>query len=331
MINTGADSATNCPATIADSLGRFSSALDCEISVVVPTFNRQDELRRLLESLWRQTLSRSQFEVIVASDGSTDGTVEMVRQLQGRQWNLKLLQLTNGGPATARNAGAQAAQGCYVAFTDDDCVATPDWLQEMLEAFQRTGAIGLQGRTTTDRLARTPLTHQIEVLSHWPAAVPTCNAAYRKEVFQRVGGFDVGFRFAHNEDADLAWRVEDFGGITFAPDMHVIHPPRRDNFWKRARWVRFLESDFYLYYKNPVKYRKYISPSPWWTIYWKFFVMDQIELVKLCLKCLQTPFRPYHFVTGIGLVLARSFNLIRFLPEFWKAQARYRLKFSKCQ
>jgi len=331
MINASSDCATTFPAMIADLLCRSSAVADYNISVVVPTFNRQDELHRLLESLWQQTLSRSQFEVIVASDGSTDGTVEMVRKLQSRQWNLKLLQLPNGGPATARNSGAQVARGYYVAFTDDDCVATPDWLLEMLAAFQRTGAIGLQGRTTTDRLARTPLTHQIEVLSHWPAAVPTCNAAYRKEVFERVGGFDVGFRFAHNEDADLAWRVEDFGVIAFAPNMHVIHPPRRDKFWKRARWVRFLESDFYLYYKNPVKYRKYISPSPWWTIYWKFFIMDQIELVKLCFKCLLTPFRPYQFISGIGLVLARSFNLIRFLPEFWKAQSLYRSKFLNCQ
>jgi GT2 family glycosyltransferase len=322
--------APNCAEPISEPHRYSSCAADCEISVVVPTFNRREELQRLLESLWLQTLSRSRFEVIVASDGSTDGTVEMVRQLQDRHWNLKLLLLTNHGPATARNSGAKEARGIYVAFTDDDCVASPDWLQQMVEGFQRTGAVALQGRTTTDRLARTPLTHQIEVLSHWPAAVPTCNAAYRKEVFDRVGGFDVGFRFAHNEDADLAWRAEDFGRIAFAPDVHVIHPPRPDQFWKRARWVRFLESDFYLYYKNPVKYKKYISPSPWWTIYWKFFILDQIELAKLCFKCLLPPFRPYHFVSGIGLVLARSFNLIRFLPEFWKAQSVYRARFSKC-
>lgn len=320
-----------CPATTADSPRRSASAGACEISVVVPTFNRQRELHRLLESLWQQTLSRSRFEVIVANDGSTDGTVELVRQLQTRPWNLQLLQLINRGPAAARNSGAQVARGVYIAFTDDDCVASPDWLLQILEEFQRTGSVALQGRTTTDRLARTPLTHQVEVLSYWPAALPTCNAAYRKDVFDRVGGFDVGFRFPHNEDADLAWRVEEMGRIVFAAAVHVIHPPRRDRFWKRARWVRYLESDFYLYYKNSYKYRNYISPSPWWTIYWKFCFLDQIELAKLSLKCLLGPFRPGQFLAGIGLILARWFNLIRFLPNYWNAQSLYRAKFANCR
>ena len=191
--------------------------------------------------------------------------------------------------------------------------------------------MALQGRTTTDRLARTPLTHQIEVLSHWPAALPTCNAAYRKDVFDQVGGFDVGFKFAHNEDADLAWRVEEVGRIVFAPQVHIIHPPRKDRFWKSARWVRYLESDFYLYYKHPAKYRNYISASPWWTIYWKFFFVAQFGLMKSCCKCLVYPFRPLHFVGGIGLVIARGFNMIRFLPDYWKAQSRYRAKFLKAQ
>ena len=56
----------------------------CEISVVVPTFNRCDSLRRLLESLRRQTLSPSRFQVIVVSDGSTDDTVKMVREMKGK-------------------------------------------------------------------------------------------------------------------------------------------------------------------------------------------------------------------------------------------------------
>jgi len=274
-----------------------------------------------------QSLSPTDFEVVVVSDGSTDGTVELVRELSLSRENLKLMELQNRGPGAARNAGARAARGRYLAFTDDDCLASFDWLEQILDVFKRTGAVAIQGRTTTDRLAQSPLTHQMEILSSWLTAMPTCNAAYRKHAFDRVGGFDEAFPFAHNEDADLVWRVEEVGKTVFAPEVHVIHPPRRDRFSKRARWVRFLESEFLLFYKNPHKYRKYISASPWWTIYWKVFVVGQLRLAKSFCRYLLNPFRPDYFIVGIALVVVRWFNLIRFLPEFWKAQSLYRSKF----
>jgi GT2 family glycosyltransferase len=302
----------------------LSASDEVTISVVVATYNRRESLGRLLESLFKQTLSPAHFEVIVASDGSKDGTVEMVRQLAGRFHNLTVLDLNNRGPGAARNAGARLARGKYVAFTDDDCLANPDWLEQLTNVFERTGAVAVQGRTTTDRLTRTPLTHQMEVLSSWPTVLPTCNVAYRRDVFDKVGGFDEAFRRAHNEDADLAWRVEDIGAIVFAPEAHVVHPPRRDLFSKRAGWVRCFESDFLLYYKNPLKYRKHVSPSPWWTIYWKVFVLGQIELLKSCCRCSVKPIRPVSFCVGITLVTARWINLIRFFPAYCRARNVYR-------
>jgi GT2 family glycosyltransferase len=293
------------------------------ISVIVPTHNRKNLLLQLLESMFRQSLPSEEFEIIVVSDGATDGTSQSVRKLYEEHPHLRLIEQVQSGPGAARNAGARAAQGPYLAFTDDDCLAGENWLEELLQAFQETGVAGAQGRTTTDRSARSPLTHQIEVLNAWPAAVPTCNAAYRKDVFNKIGGFDEAFKFPHNEDADLAWRVEELGRIVFAPRAHIIHPPRRDRFWKRARWVRGLESDFLLFCKSPDKYRKYVSPSPWQTIYWNVFVMDQVRMAKSSCRYLIKPFRPHHFIAGLGLVLARWFNLIRFLPEYVKAQKFY--------
>jgi GT2 family glycosyltransferase len=303
-------------------------AVDVRISVVVATYNRRELLRGLLESLSMQTLSPSVFEVIVVSDGSTDGTVNMVREFKGRFRYLHLLDLKNGGPGAARNAGARVARGRYLAFTDDDCLAAADWLEQMVRAFEDTGAVGVQGRTTTDRCARSPLTHQIEILEPFLTSMPTCNAAYLRSAFEKVGGFDESFKFAHDEDADLAWRVEDLGKMIFVPEVHIIHPPRRDKFLKRARWVRGLESEFLLFCKNRNKYREYIGPSPWWTIYWRVFVVGQFHLTKSSCKYLLMPFRPDYFVLGMSLLLARWFNLIRFLPAYWKAQSLYRTKLS---
>ena len=301
-----------------------SNSSTVKISVVVATFNRRESLRQLLESLANQTLSPTLFEVVIVSDGSTDGTAELVRELSMGRKNLKLLEMANRGPGAARNAGTRAARGRYLAFTDDDCLASEDWLEQLLLVFERTGALGVQGRTTTNRLARTPLTHQMEVLSPWLAAMPTCNAAYRKDAFDGAGGFDEAFPFAHNEDADLAWRVEELGKIVFAPEVHIIHPPRPDSFAKRARWVRCFESDFLLFYKNPEKYHRYVSFSPWWTIYWKIFIVGQMRLAKSCCRYLVKPFRPENVLVGLCLVVARWFYLIRFFPQYLKAQAFYR-------
>ena len=295
-----------------------------EISIVIATFNRKDSLGRLLESLTKQSLSRARFEIIVVSDGSTDGTVEMVREISSRADNLRILDLKNRGPGAARNAGAREARGPYLAFTDDDCVAAPDWLERLVGVFESAGAIAVQGSTTTDRLQRTPLTHQVEILSPMLTSMPTCNAAYRRDVFNAVGGFDESFKFAHDEDADLAWRVEEMGRIVFAPEVHIVHPPRRDGFWKRARWVRGLESEFLLFHKNPRKYRKYVSPSPWWTIYWNVFVVGQIGLAKSNCKYFFRPVKPHYFFVGMALLLARWFNLIRYFPAYLKAQSFYR-------
>ena len=205
-----------------DGNSTAADLMDVEISVVIPTYNRRESLRKLLDSIAAQTLPRSRFEVIVASDGSTDGTIEMLGEFKGRFENLRVLELKNGGPGAARNAGARAAGGRFLAFTDDDCLAAPDWLEQILKTFEKTGAVGIQGKTSTDRMARTPLTHQVEVLAPMLTSVPTCNAAYLRKAFVEAGGFDESFRFAHDEDADLAWRVEELGAIVFAPEVHVF-------------------------------------------------------------------------------------------------------------
>ena len=70
-----------------------SNSSTVKISVVVATFNRRESLRQLLESLANQTLSPTLFEVVIVSDGSTDGTAELVRELSMGRKNLKLLEM----------------------------------------------------------------------------------------------------------------------------------------------------------------------------------------------------------------------------------------------
>ena len=99
-----------------------------KISVVVPTYNRRDLLQRALESAQKQTYA--DIEIIVVSDGSTDGTKETVEGAAADDARIRFIELSpsRGGNA-ARNAGIEAATGDYVAFLDDD----DKWLPEKLE------------------------------------------------------------------------------------------------------------------------------------------------------------------------------------------------------
>lgn len=99
-----------------------------EISVVIPTFNRVNLLRRVVESLSEQDYPSDAYELIVVIDGATDDTASM---LQSRQTTmpLRIHVQPNLGPAQARNVGIQMARGDVVLFLDDDILAPPDLLK----------------------------------------------------------------------------------------------------------------------------------------------------------------------------------------------------------
>src|SRR4051812_34406551 len=90
-----------------------------EISVVIPTHNRRERLRSCLDSLAGQTLEPSRFEVVVAVDGSTDGTAEMLHELE-TPFALRVVVQPQSGQAAARNTGVAAASAQFVLLLDDD-------------------------------------------------------------------------------------------------------------------------------------------------------------------------------------------------------------------
>lgn len=297
--------------------------MNIQISVIVPTHNRKDLLLRLLDSLLQQNLPLEAYEIIVVCDGVTDGSSEAVASLCRRHPCLRRVEHEQRGPAAARNAGAKVANGRYLAFTDDDCVVTREWLKELVHTLDRFEVVGVEGRTVTIGSLCTPLTHQME--SEGRAFVaPTCNVAYRRDAFEEIGGFDERFPFAHNEDADLAWRIEALGPIRYAPAALVIHPPRPESFKKMALWVRGFECEFLLCAKNPSAYRKYRSRSPWVTIYWKVLVDSNFQRAKAAIKDTLLRRRPDYSLVGLALIIARIWILIALYPRFLRASRKSR-------
>ena len=104
------------------------------ISVVLPTYNRLNQLKLVLAGLEKQTYPLDEFEVVVVSDGSTDGTHEYLETMQ-TPLQLRSIQQQNGGVATARNNGFSQAASDLILFIDDDVVPAPMLIEEHLLIF----------------------------------------------------------------------------------------------------------------------------------------------------------------------------------------------------
>jgi glycosyltransferase involved in cell wall biosynthesis len=200
------------------------------VSVVVATFNRAERLGRLLAGLRAQTLPPDEFEIVIVDDASSDGTAAILAEaVAAGDLNLRVVRHgENRGRATSRQDGWQTAAAELIAFTDDDCVPAPDWLEAGLAACAASPGAIVQGRTEPDpaeeeRLG--PFSRTVRV-PEYDAAFQTCNVIYPRAVLQSVGGFDTeAFGRVHGgEDSDLAWRAIKAGATgTFDERVLVRH------------------------------------------------------------------------------------------------------------
>jgi glycosyltransferase involved in cell wall biosynthesis len=199
-----------------------------DVSVVIPTRDRETRLAFALEALADQTLDPARFEVIVAR--ATDVPTGLLTEAP-EGLDVQFLRCETPGPAAQRNAGWRAARGRLVAFTDDDCRPASDWLERLLAAEAGAETI-LQGQTVSDPEERHLLhgfARSMEV-DEFDAWAPTCNIAYPRVLLERVGGFDESFTDAWGEDTDLALRAIASGAEQrFVEDAVVRHAvlPRR--------------------------------------------------------------------------------------------------------
>lgn len=207
-----------------------------EISVVIPAFERNSALEGCLHALAAQTLPPSKFEVIVCDDGSRlpvrDALASTLGTLADRL-RVRVIRHDNSGPAAARNRGADAAIGRYLAFTDDDCRPEPEWLERLLRHFALypEALVGGGLRTTpgSDRYARATqaimdFVYADQERRNGLRVFSTSNLALPASGFKGLGGFSSTFKRAAGEDYDLCARWYGGGGeIAYAPDAVVAH------------------------------------------------------------------------------------------------------------
>ena len=207
------------------------------VSVIVPTRDRTDLLRRCLLSLARQDADPACYEILVCDDGSAEAPAELIGEFQPGPPLLRLLSQKPLGPAAARNLGIRSTNAPLVIFLDSDVIPDKGLVQALLKAMDAHPEwMGAEACLVPSGTEADPL---------WEApAAPnggryhTAAIAYRREALVAVGGFDEQFLLPACEDVELAVRVLQLGLIGFVPDAKAFHPRRRVTWASRWRQRR---------------------------------------------------------------------------------------------
>lgn len=204
-----------------------------QVSVVIPTYNRLSRLKQVLAAFERQTCPQECFEIVVVSDGATDGTDDYLRQLETPLTVVPVLQ-TNQGVAVARNRGVEHARGELIVFIDDDVVPEPHLITEHIRSHEEEqGDVVVLGPMLTPpgfpmkpwvRWEQAMLAKQYEAMAsgRWrPTARQfyTGNASLARRQVLEAGGFDSRFRRA--EDVELAYRLAE-RGVRFVSNSRAV-------------------------------------------------------------------------------------------------------------
>lgn len=215
------------------------------ISIIIPTFNRPGMLTLCLESLTRQDYPKEQFEVIVVNDGG-DQDLSAIVEPVSKIINVRLMNQRKAGPATARNTGVASSNGQFIAFTDDDCTPSADWLTVFASRLQQNPSRMYGGHTINalkGNIYSAASQSLVDYLYGYAEAhrgharfFTSNNIAVARNMFESVGGFDTSFPGACGEDRELCDRWLGLGHeMSFVPEAKVFHHHELTlrTFWKQ--------------------------------------------------------------------------------------------------
>mgnify|MGYP000170874964 CR=1 FL=1 len=270
------------------------------ISSIICTLNRADYLRKAIKSLVEQTLATESYEILVVDNGSSDATKQVVIEEFSQVQNLRYIYEPIMGLSQARNTGLANATGEYIAYLDDDAIASPQWLEKIVEVFDtvkpQLGCVGgkvepiweaprpswlpdqLMTYLTTLDYSKTPVN-----LDNTPCRLTGANIAFPKHLLQTLGGFQVdlgrrGNNLLSSEESFIQEQLLEKGYSCFYhPEIAVGHhiPASRltkDFFVNRLYWEGVSKAIAQIHQKAPSNLQRLqmiipialrISRSPW--------------------------------------------------------------------
>jgi len=241
------------------------------ISIIIPVKNFERTIEKTFEYLLNVDYPRDSWEWVIADGGSTDKTKEIIKNWQKRYLFIKLVELQNcPSPGFARNKALEVVRGEFLFFTDADCAPDKDWINEMMQHFQRDAKIAAVGgevftlKVDPNNLVEAWCQHfrfnmvsprygfikegyypdfpvqplPIDIGGHKAYFFGTCNVAYRRSAMKEIGA-----KFwdrPTGEDMDLSYQHRSRGWkLYFAPKAKVDHMHRADAKSLCKVWVTY--------------------------------------------------------------------------------------------
>lgn len=235
-----------------------------QFSIIVPVYNRPDEVDELLDSLTRQTIK--QFEVIIVEDGSTITCEEVVRKYEARL-AVHYYTKSNSGPGQTRNYAAERSNGQYLLILDSDVIVPDTYLEAINEELQREEADAFGGPdrahhsfSDTQKAINYAMTSffttggirggKVKMDKFYPRSF---NMGVCREVYEALGGFS---KMRFGEDIDFSIRIFDAGyRCRLFPEAWVWHKRRTDlkKFFKQVHNSGIARINLYKKYPKSLK------------------------------------------------------------------------------
>jgi GT2 family glycosyltransferase len=230
-------------------------------SIIIPVYRRTAWIGQCIEALKNQQAGAC-FELIVVDDGSPN--VDEIEMLVRAAFDTLLIpchfiRTSNGGPAKARNTGVRHATGTVLCFLDDDSVPDQDWLSEIKHSFDEDTEVAVVSgpALSHDRCNALPLL--LEKTVYAGKTFATCNIAYRRVVFEQLGGFDEFFTEPSWEDNDLGLRAQWAGYRHLFNEKAIVYHPHEATLEEYQEKCRLNGRGAAVFSK------KYLRKKPFWS------------------------------------------------------------------
>ena len=219
-------------------------------SIIIPSFNRIDEIKEALQSIQNLKFDRDRFELIIVDDGSTDNTIEFLEDNKSRvNFKLSFFTQKNQGPGAARNTGMENASGDFFIFVDSDCTMPENWLMEIDKLLSEEHADAFGGPDTY----RDDFPPVLKAINYSMTSFITTgglrgkkgkklakfyprsfNMGLRRQLWVKIGGFG---SLRHGQDIEFSNRILKSGAkIAYVATAPVFHKRRTNirRFYKQV-------------------------------------------------------------------------------------------------
>ena len=269
------------------------------LSLIIPVYNRPNEVEELLDSLTRQ--SETNFEVVIVEDGSKETCQHVVEAFKDKL-DVSYSYIPNGGPGNARNYGAKQSKGDYLIVLDSDCILPPDYIKSVNKELKETGADAFGGPDkASDSFTDVQKAINYSMTSFFTTGgirggkkkmdkfyPRSFNMGIRKSTYEALDGFSP-MRFG--EDIDFSIRLFKNGyKVCLFPSAWVYSRDVRIGTSSSARFITHSASPVSIYYKKYPDSLKLVSIAAAFTLGVLFFLVGSLfctwSLLPLGLFCL---------------------------------------------